>query len=299
MTMNLMAAVRGLVKEKRNIKTRAAVRNDLIEYLDYLGETFGNHDPQITDLTEENIDRFSDVLVENEYGVATIRRRLTSLLQLGYWCYNQGLLPKPLKLVIPAKNELRPKGLTPEQEADLRRAGYQLLMGGEKGLKVKEEAKKKAMGALALCLLETGLRIEEAANLNRVQIKGDELKSVRGKGRSVRDVDLTDAALEVLGMYLASRRDNDPRLFQGVDSTLFRWIQEVGVMIGMVDGEGKSLLHPHLLRHTFAGNLYDKTKDIILVKDALGHKSIETTMIYTKRTKEQKRAALNLKQVHA
>jgi integrase len=34
-------------------------------------------------------------------------------------------------------------------------------------------------------------------------------------------------------------------------------------------------------RHYFATTLYDKTKDILLVKQQMGHKRIETTMIYT------------------
>lgn len=37
----------------------------------------------------------------------------------------------------------------------------------------------------------------------------------------------------------------------------------------------------HSLRHTFAVELYRKTKDILLVKRAMGHKSINSTMVYT------------------
>ena len=35
------------------------------------------------------------------------------------------------------------------------------------------------------------------------------------------------------------------------------------------------------LRHHYATTLYDRTKDILLVKQRLGHKKLETTMIYT------------------
>jgi len=34
-------------------------------------------------------------------------------------------------------------------------------------------------------------------------------------------------------------------------------------------------------RHYFATNLYDKTKDILLVKQQMGHKKLDTTLIYT------------------
>jgi integrase len=35
------------------------------------------------------------------------------------------------------------------------------------------------------------------------------------------------------------------------------------------------------LRHYFATTLYAKTRDILLVKQQMGHKKIETTLIYT------------------
>ena len=35
------------------------------------------------------------------------------------------------------------------------------------------------------------------------------------------------------------------------------------------------------LRHHHACTLYDRTKDILLVKQQLGHKKIETTILYT------------------
>lgn len=40
-------------------------------------------------------------------------------------------------------------------------------------------------------------------------------------------------------------------------------------------------VHPHLLRHTMATDLYKQTKDLRLVQKILGHASITTTTIYT------------------
>ena len=40
-------------------------------------------------------------------------------------------------------------------------------------------------------------------------------------------------------------------------------------------------VHPHMLRHTYATELYRATKDIRLVQKALGHAQLSSTMIYT------------------
>lgn len=51
---------------------------------------------------------------------------------------------------------------------------------------------------------------------------------------------------------------------------------------------------PHKLRSTFATNLYEETGDVKLVADALGHKNIRNTMIYTTASKKKMREAAEL-----
>ena len=51
---------------------------------------------------------------------------------------------------------------------------------------------------------------------------------------------------------------------------------------------------PHKLRSTFGTNLYQSTKDIYLVADALGHKSTSPTKRYTKIFDEDKRNAIEI-----
>lgn len=51
---------------------------------------------------------------------------------------------------------------------------------------------------------------------------------------------------------------------------------------------------PHKLRATCATNLYNKTKDIMLVAETLGHSDIKVTKRYTKIDEETKRTAGNI-----
>ena len=48
----------------------------------------------------------------------------------------------------------------------------------------------------------------------------------------------------------------------------------------------------HSLRHLFATNLYNRHKDILLVKEALGHKTLESTLRYSHKTSEEIAKAL-------
>lgn len=51
-------------------------------------------------------------------------------------------------------------------------------------------------------------------------------------------------------------------------------------------------IHPHLLRHTFATELYRETKNIRLVQKALGHANLATTMINTQIVDQELEEAL-------
>jgi len=53
-------------------------------------------------------------------------------------------------------------------------------------------------------------------------------------------------------------------------------------------------VHPHMLRHTYATELYRQNKDIRLVQKALGHASLSTTMIYTHIVDDDLEAAMRL-----
>ena len=49
---------------------------------------------------------------------------------------------------------------------------------------------------------------------------------------------------------------------------------------------------PHSLRHSFGQEIYARTQDLLLVKEALRHRSIQSTMAYARSDREQIRTAI-------
>jgi len=89
--------------------------------------------------------------------------------------------------------------------------------------------------------------------------------------------------------YLASRRDDDPALFVGRQGRLgIRQIQALFRRYATLANLLPAHRHVHLLHHSIATHLLDAGEAIDFVKDHLGHRSIESTLIYA-RTSDRRR----------
>lgn len=153
--------------------------------------------------------------------------------------------------------------------------------------------------AILEVLFSTGLRVSEICNLKKedINFNKDEF-SVRGKGRKIRVVFLSDKAKYVLKQYLDKRTDVYPYLFVRHDIDLSenetknlttRTVQRLVKKYSKVAGITKNVT-PHTIRHSFATDLLYNGADIRSVQEMLGHSSITTTQVYThitnKRLKE-------------
>jgi len=152
--------------------------------------------------------------------------------------------------------------------------------------------------AIIEVLYSTGLRISELCSLNieNVNLKSKEF-AVRGKGRKVRVVFLTERAVTALKKYLAKRKDNSSPLFVNNKKTadltdnekkrLSRnYITTTISKIARLAGITKPV-SAHTLRHSFATTLLQSGADIRSVQEMLGHASISTTQVYTHVTNEK------------
>lgn len=130
----------------------------------------------------------------------------------------------------------------------------------------------------------TGLRINEARHLETSDI--DALRGVihvrHGKGGGQRMVMLSPKLLEMLRDYWRYDRPTPPLLFSTRNGkplcaeTARRALLCAAAMAGI----GK-VVTPHMLRHGFATKLLENKEDLRTIQVLLGHKSIQSTTLYT------------------
>jgi len=118
----------------------------------------------------------------------------------------------------------------------------------------------------------------------------DMILKVHGKGGKIRYVPVSEEAWGILATSVT-------RAFLEGDAPIVG-IQERVARQGITTlGKRAGLSRPvssHDLRATFATAVYDKTKDMRLVQELLGHSSVETTQIYVGVRASQLRAAVEL-----
>ncbi|OGT91941.1 MAG: tyrosine recombinase XerC [Gammaproteobacteria bacterium RIFOXYD12_FULL_61_37] len=207
----------------------------------------------------------------------SLRRALSSLRALfRYLLREGGVGHNPADLIRPPKSEHR---LPPHLDAETL---GQLLDGipADTPLGLRDRA-------IMELLYSSGLRLAELVSLNVIDIpSSDDLLRVTGKGEKVRLVPIGGLARQAINCWLAVRQG----LAKPGEMALF--VSRRGNRIShravqqRVDqqarhGGAPSHVHPHMLRHSFAGHLLEGSGDLRAVQELLGHADIGTTQIYT------------------
>ena len=142
-------------------------------------------------------------------------------------------------------------------------------------------------------MLAAGLRVGSvvALDVDDLDLERGEVFLRTMKGDQPERVFLSGAIRDHLRRYVADRRARV--LFPGqggrrlttrhVHRRFSGWLAEAGI---------RRRLSPHSLRHSFASKLYRKTGDILLVRDALRHRSLASTLVYARTDEERLRRAL-------
>jgi site-specific recombinase XerD len=170
--------------------------------------------------------------------------------------------------------------------------------------------------AVIAVMLFAGLRVSEVVRLrlDHVDLRGERLRVVQGKGSKDRELPIVPRLRGILGAYLSDgrgrlltpRRARRPRsddgwFFVRAGRGGYRFAREGAALeprsihfllrtkVSAIVGRH---VHPHMLRHSFASRLRENGADLQLIQEALGHSDIRTTTIYTHITTAKRRADL-------
>lgn len=158
------------------------------------------------------------------------------------------------------------------------------------------QAAKTPLEIRDLAILElfysSGLRLSELADLdiNDLDIKEKTVQVRHGKGNKSRIVPVGRYALKALQNWLAVRPQlaadsalgQTPAIFlsklgnrlavRSIQERIKHWCKSHGF---------NQMIHPHMLRHSFASHMLESSGDLRAVQELLGHSNINTTQIYT------------------
>jgi len=121
----------------------------------------------------------------------------------------------------------------------------------------------------------TGVRVSELCNMNIEDIDFDEHTiRIRGKGDKIRTVFVDDDTLAELLKFISNRIIGPVFMGQQGKNISSRAIQHI------FKNYAPSGITPHKIRHSYASELYKRSKNLKVVQENLGHTSIKTTEIY-------------------
>lgn len=168
---------------------------------------------------------------------------------------------------------------------------------------VEENAQEKFKNR-DLCLLKlgftTGLRVSAIVNIDisDIDFKNNQIK-VTEKGDRDEYIMFGNQLKEQLKLWLKDRR----KYFNNCETSALFISQKhtrlstdmVGKLISKyAKGVTDKHVTPHVMRHSCATNLYEKTGDIYLCASQLNHKNVSTTQRYAEISKSRKVEATNI-----
>lgn len=233
-------------------------------------------DMPLADLTFQDVRNWKEHL-EHTLSQNTVRCYIIKLRVVikyarlrGYECINEATITPPKR-----QNKVVDFLTEPEVErliwaVSQRRAGYSDI--------------QRLRNIAIVCLLyASGIRVGELCAMNRTDIKCGDTFTVIGKGNKPRLCFIDERAQNAISAYLMARTDDNPALFVS-ELNKKRITKDVVQLIFRIASKLAGFLkavHPHTMRHSFATNLLRNNTNLVYVRDFLGHKSVQTTEMYT------------------
>lgn len=265
------------------------------------------NDIYVTDLDKINRKQIEKYVAKSESGAplekTAMRRRLSVVKSIyKYYFSNSDITTNPVLEMEGAKLEEKE---VIKLNADQVKALLDCIQNQE-GLKEHSKAYSEKLVyrdlAIVMVLLGTGMRVSELVglNMNDYDLTTPEHPCfhIIRKGSDQDIVYFVPAVKVVVDDYLEFTRslllgsEDENALFLSTQhkrmgvSSIEKMVKKYCKAAGLPDN-----ISPHKLRATFATTVYKQTKDIYAVKDALHHKSIDTSKHYIGDKEERKQSA--------
>lgn len=263
--------------EKRySAHTMVSYTNDLRQLREYL-DAF-EESSAIQDLQTFHIRNWIVELMDQDYAVRTIQRKLSTLKSFFKYVRRQGYRKdNPVSVIIAPKAPKRLPEFVEGSQMDSLFSHEDLFVDDLSGRRDK---------LLLLLFYSTGMRLAELIGLREDAFQVDE-SSIRviGKRDKERLIPLTRSLCKALESYIEEKHlvlgpsehllvlDNGHKLYP---KFVYRKVNEY---LGRVTTLSKK--SPHVLRHTFATHMLENGAELQSIKEILGHASLAATQVYT------------------
>lgn len=221
-------------------------------------------------LAHKDVREYILSLIEAKYSSSTIKQAHFAIRFL----FDAVLQKEPWRLD-------RPLGKRPKR--------VPIVLTREEVDKLFEAAADVRYQTIWMTLYASGLRLSEAARLRVTDIDSKAMRLLvrDGKGQKDRYTVLPVSLLEQLRIYYRMYRPTE-WMFYGTDRQkppVLRTLQKVFKEDKTRAGIRKRAT-PHSLRHSFATHSMEDGANLLYIRDLLGHRAIQSTLIYLKVTSE-------------
>ena len=258
---------------------------DITEFITYCN----NFNKNYLNIKYTDIKSYLTHLYEKKYKSTTISRKISALRTFYAFLYDKNIVDKNVfeYITLPKKEKRLPKYLSNDDIDEI----FKIIdISTPLGIRNR---------LILELLYGSGLRVSELCNIKLSDIDfSNKLIRIIGKGKKERIVYYGEPCKRIIDLYLNGTRDeilgknkNEYLIIGNKKSNKSLSVRSVELILNNII-ESTSLnkkASPHTLRHTFATHLLNDGCDILIVKELLGHSSLDTTGIYTHISNERLR----------
>lgn len=277
--------------DNKTATTKKAYLRYVMDFCDFF------KDRDIMTLKKSDINKYMDFIKfdseGNENGVSIRNARLAGVKDFYKFLVEDGYITDSPCVNVKPPREYEEKeiiAMTPEEMQTL----MDNVRNGMGNSHAKNRQKNWMHRDLSIIMLgcTTGLRCSAITEIDvdDVDFENNTIKVVE-KGNKIRTIYVSTNTIEVIKQWLKDRES----LGGNVTKALFisnrrqRISQKcVSELLAKYTANLSKKITPHKMRSSCATNLYDKTGDIYLVQEVLGHKNIANTRRYARMSEEKK-----------